>query len=89
MGALIPHEMAGQTVAENILEILVIVCFVSVICSPLILYYIYHFRRCPSCKRRNALRKTGATRVGGGLFDKGEYEDKCKYCGYRQWVNPH
>jgi hypothetical protein len=91
MVALILHEMAGQTsaaVAGNILEILGILCFASVVCSPLILYYIYHFKRCPSCKRGWALKTIGAKREGGGWFshEVGAYEEKCEYCGYRQWV---
>jgi hypothetical protein len=60
----------------------------AVTCGPFILYYIYHFKRCPSCKRRCALKTTGAEREGGGWFssDGGAYEEKCEYCGYRHWV---
>jgi hypothetical protein len=59
----------------------------SVILGPFILYYIYHFRRCPICKRRNALRGTGAKREGGRFGRKvGAREEECKYCGYRHWA---
>ena len=68
--------------------ILITLLIFSVTCGPFILYYIYNFRRCSMCKRRDALRWTGAEREGGGWLsgDHGAREEKCKYCGYRHWV---
>jgi len=40
--------------------------------------------RCPECKKKHALKKTGATEKSG-YFKPIRREYKCKYCGYRQW----
>ena len=45
---------------------------------------VFFKNRCPKCKQRWAMQRTGA-RKKGGWFKTGEEKWKCKYCGYRQW----
>tara|TARA_Y100000588_G_scaffold166689_1_gene180605 strand:+ start:3005 stop:3250 length:246 start_codon:yes stop_codon:yes gene_type:complete len=60
--------------------------FIFLILFSSLLYTIY-FRKCPKCKRRWAMKKTGEIKGNTGFFANEDYEVeyKCKHCGHRRW----